>query len=76
MVAPGVDDWLLLLLVVDRVMENFCLLSPMSRDRILEGFYGKKKMDSQVLGSFVVILTSCSIHEKLFPCRVAISQFE
>jgi hypothetical protein len=37
----------------------------MSRGRILEGFHGKKKRQSS-FGSFnVVILTSCSIHERL-----------
>jgi hypothetical protein len=46
MVVPGVDDWLLLLLVVDRVMEIFVCYHPCPRDRILEGFYGKQKGQS------------------------------
>jgi hypothetical protein len=37
MVVPGVDNWLLFLLVVDIIYGKFVLFPPMSRGRILEG---------------------------------------
>jgi hypothetical protein len=53
MVAPRVDDWLLLLLVVDRIYGKFVLFPPMSRGRILEGFYGKQK---ETVGFWVLLM--------------------
>jgi hypothetical protein len=69
--ALGVDDWLLFLLVVDRIYGffffNTCLVLESWRVFIVN-----KKRDSRVMGSFnVVILTSCLIQKIL----VALSSF-
>jgi len=58
----GVDDWLLFLLVVDRVMEIFVCYHPLPEIEFWMVFMVTER-DSRVLGSLVVILTSCSIHE-------------